>query len=72
MRVCQWSQKHSRLVYQNKVGLIGGKHEDGHMLLGQWSNNGYGNLGDAHGLWAAGGVAIGDDIEREPSGALHL
>lgn len=60
------------LPYQDEVRLIGGEHEDGHVLLCQWSDDGLGDLGDAHGLRAAGGIAIGDDVERQPDGAFHL
>lgn len=59
-------------THQDEVRLVGGEHEDGHMLLGQRGDDRLGDLGDAHGLGAAGGVAVGDDVEGEPDGALHL
>lgn len=39
--------------YQDEVGLIGGEHEDGDVLLGQRGDDGLGDLGDADGLRAA-------------------
>lgn len=42
------------------------------MLLGQRGDDRLGDLGHSDCLRAAGGVAIGDHIERQPDGALYL
>lgn len=57
---------------QDEVGLICGEHEDGDVLLGQRGDDGLGDLRHADSLRAAGGVAVGDHVERQPDGALHL
>lgn len=59
-------------TYQDEVSLISGEHEDGDVLLGQWSDDRLGDLGHTDSLRAAGGVAIGDNVEWQPEGALHL
>lgn len=42
------------------------------MLLCQRSDDGLGDFRHPHGLRAAGSVAVGDHVERQPDGALHL
>lgn len=59
-------------THQNKVGLISGEHENRDVLLGQRCDDRLGNLGHANSLRAAGGVAIGDHVERKPDGTLYL
>lgn len=59
-------------TYQDEVGLISGEHEDGDVLLGQRGDDRLGDLRHTNSLWAAGGVAIGDHVEWQPDGALHL
>ena len=54
------------MSHQDEVCLVGGQHEDGHLLLRQRGDDRLGDLGDTHRLRAAGGVAIGDDVERQP------
>lgn len=58
--------------YQDEVGLIGGEHEDGDVLLRQRSDDRLGDLCHPHGLRAAGRVAVGDHIQRQPDGSFHL
>lgn len=58
--------------YQDEVSLISGEHEDGDVLLRQRSDDRFGDLCHPHGLRAAGSVAVGNHIERQPDGALHL
>lgn len=58
--------------HQDEVGLICGQHEHRDVLLGQRSDDRLGDLGHTDRLGAAGDVAVGDDIERQPGGALHL
>ena len=59
-------------AHQDEVGLIGGEHEDRDVLLGQRGDDRLGDLGHADSLRAAGGVAVGGHVERQPDGALHL
>lgn len=59
-------------THQDEVGLISGEHKNRDVLLGQRGDDRLCNLGHAHGLGAAGGVAIGDHVERQPDGALDL
>lgn len=42
------------------------------MLLGQRGDDRLGDLGHADRLRAAGGVAVGDHVERQPDGALDV
>lgn len=58
--------------YQDEVGLVSGEHEDGDVLLCQRSDDGLGDFRHPHGLRAAGSIAVGDHVERQPHGALHL
>lgn len=59
-------------THQDEVSLICGEHEDGDVLLGKRSDDRLGNLGHTDSLRAAGGVAIGGNIEGQPDGALDL
>lgn len=58
--------------YQDEVGLISGEHEDGDVLLCQRRDDGLGDFCHPHGLRATGSVAVGDHVEWQPDGALHL
>lgn len=40
--------EHQLLSHQNEVCLIGGEHEDGHVLLCQRGDDGLGDFSDAH------------------------
>lgn len=45
------------LAHQNEVGLVGGQHEDGDVVVGEGGDDGLGDFGDADRLRAGGAAA---------------
>lgn len=59
-------------THQDEVSLVSGQHENRDVLLGKGGDDRLGDLGHADSLGAAGGVAVGHHVERQPGGALYL
>jgi len=53
-------------AHQDEVGLVGGEHQHGDVVLGQRRDDRPGDLGDAGGLAAGGSPPVGDDAEHQP------